>query len=238
MQFIKIPYLPKGKVKVAVGDLKRDDINMVTPFDKLNLPLPLKKHGDLSFCYLGEGIAVCAKGSGEYYQNALEGLIIKEGRTQIDMHYPYDAAYNIAIVGKKVFCKTDTTDKTLLDECEKMGYKIIHINQGYSKCSVCPVDEFCAISGDKSFYKAAQKEGIEVLLIRNTSILLPGYNEGFFGGSAFMESENTLCVNGDISLHPDKEKIESFLKEKNIKINQLKNTPIRDFGSLIPIWEE
>lgn len=240
MRLIENAYLPKGKITVAVGSVKRDDMCIIKPCTSLKLPPFLKGHGDLSFCYLGQGRAVCAKGSGEYYKKALEKypIHITEGGSEPDMHYPLDAAYNIAIVGKRVFCKTDTADKILLDECERMGYKIIHINQGYSKCSVCPVDENSAISADKGFYKAAAREGLEVLLITNRSILLPGYNTGFFGGCAYMEEEKTLAINGDISLFPDKDKIISFLEGKNIRLNCKKGVPLLDFGSLIPLCEE
>lgn len=239
MKFVKTPYLPKGKVAVAVADLKREDILIVEPCSFLNLPQSLKKHADLSFCYLGEGRAVCAKGSFDYYKRKFENtpLHIIEGETAPDIHYPYDAAYNVAIVGKKMFCKVDTTDKSLLKEAEILGYKIINIRQGYSKCSVCPVDENSAITADISFYKKAHLEGIDTLLITNQTILLPGYNNGFFGGSAYMEDEKTLCVKGDLKTHPDYDKIMEFLKVRDIKIKSGKGN-VFDFGSFIPIFEE
>lgn len=240
MGLLKIPYLPQTKVTMGIGDIKCENIEIVPPCDFLNLPEGLKRHADLSFCYLGEGVAVCAKGSGEYYQKKLNKtqIMIIEGGTTLDRHYPLDAAYNVAILGKKMFCKKDISDKTLLNEAEKLNYKIVDIKQGYGKCSVCPVDENSAISADVSFARAAEKEGIDVLLITNDTIVLPMYNNGFFGGSAFMADKNTLIVNGDINLHPDSDRIKAFLEKRNIKINCTKAVPLFDFGSFIPLWEE
>lgn len=240
MDFIEIPYLPKTKTSLAVADIKMDNIKTIEPCPHLELPGALSKHADLSFCYLGHGNAVCARGSLDYYKAKLKGIPIclTEGSALLDRHYPYDAAYNVAIVGKNLFCKKDSTDKVLLTQAEKMGYKIININQGYSKCSVCPIDEQSAVSADKSFAKKAEAEGIEVLLITNDTILLPPYKNGFFGGCAFMADKNTLIVKGDIKTHPDSDKITEFLTKRNIQIKSLDSGSLFDFGSFIPILQE
>lgn len=240
MDFVEIPYLPKKKTALAVADIKMDNIKTILPCPQLELPAALSKHADLSFCYLGRGNAVCARGSLDYYKAKLKGIPIRltEGDALLDRHYPYDAAYNVAIVGKKLFCKKSAADKVLLTEAEKMGYKIININQGYSKCSVCPIDEQSAISADKSFAKKAEAEGIEVLLITNDAVLLPPYKNGFFGGCAFMADKNTLNVKGDINSHPDCGKITEFLAKRNIQIKSLDTGSLFDFGSFIPLLEE
>lgn len=240
MDVLQTPYLPKKRVKVFVGDLNLDNALGIEPFDKLNLPPALLKHADLSFCYLGSSVAVCAKGSYEYYSKKLKSFPIRliEGDTAPDLHYPYDCAYNVAIVGKKMFCKVNITDKKLLSVAKEMGYEIININQGYAKCSVCPVDEMSAISADKSFCDAAQRKGVDVLLITNDTILLPPYKNGFFGGSAFMADGNTLVVNGSLSTHPYKSRIEAFLQKRNIVIVNAKEGNLFDFGSFIPLMEE
>lgn len=240
MNFVQTPYLPKKKVCLALSGAAIENIETIEPCKKLRLPENLKGHADLSFCYLGDGTAVCAPGSGEYYNEKFKhtGLSVKEGEISPDRHYPKDAAYNVAIVGRKMFCRIDITDKILLNEAEKLGYEIININQGYGKCSVCPISENSAISADKSFAKSAEKAGVEVLLITNSTILLPGYSNGFFGGCAFMADEKTLCVKGDITTHPDYLKIWEFTKKKGIDIISLGGGNLFDFGSLIPVLEE
>lgn len=241
MNFVKTPYIPQGKTAIGIGDITHDGINIIKPFYLEKLPIALRYHADLSFCYLGEGVAVCAPESYEYYKKAFENTSLEliKGEKYLDMHYPLDASYNVAIVGNKMFCKKDITDRVLLNKAQECGYEIININQGYGKCSVCPVSQNSAISADMSFCKAAEKHGIEVLCTTNDTIMLPGYNNGFFGGCAYLYDKNTLFTKGDITTHPDYEKIALFLEKQKITVMCRKTKDfLCDFGSFIPIWEE
>lgn len=239
MDFLKIPYLPQKKTIVAVGDIDIPHIKVIKPYYAEILPESMRLHADLSFCYLGKGVAVCAPEAYDYYVNKLGGfsLKLKKGSSPLGRNHPFDAAYNVAIVGNKMFCRVNITDKVLLETAEQMGYKIVNMNQGYGKCSVCPVDEYSAISADMSFFKAAKKEGIDTLVITNHGIQLSGYDNGFFGGCAYMESKNVFSAKGDIRYLPCYDKITDFLTQRNIAV-KISHGPVTDFGSFIPIIEE
>lgn len=241
MDFVKLAYLPEKRTKIAVGNVCDETVKMIKPYREEKLADSLSYHADLSFCYLGENVAISTPESYEYYKKALlgTGLEIRCGVTSLDRHYPKDSAYNVAILGRRMFCKVEITDPVLLESAKERGYEIIDIKQGYAKCSVCPIDENSAISADVSFLKSAQKAGVDVLHITNESIVLDGYSNGFFGGCAYMRDKKTLCVLGDLKTHPDCERIEEFLKRRNIKIECLKKgEPLYDFGSFIPLFEE
>ena len=199
----------------------------------------MQHHADLSFCYLGKGVAVCAPEAYDYYKEKLAFTSIEliKCEKEVGSNYPLDAAYNVAIVGGALYCKRTICDGVLLKVAQSMGYEIVNINQGYGKCSVCPVDEKSAISADMSFYKAATKKGVEVLLITNEGICLDGFTNGFFGGCAYMADKNTLCIKGDGKTLPSYEKITEFLKIRGISISVGKGA-VTDFGSFIPIMEE
>lgn len=239
MGFLKTPYLPAGQVLWAVGDIDIKGINMIKPYYNKLLPLSMARHADLSFCYLGEGIAVSAPEAFEYYSAETEdiGLKIIKGSLYVGRTYPFDAAYNVCIMKDKIFCKKSITDPVLLSTACDMGYEIININQGYAKCSVCPVDEKSAISADMSFYRAASKAGIEVLQITNGQIVLNGFDNGFFGGCAYMPAKAEMGIAGDIKSLPQCEKITAFLSERGITLKNGKGE-VRDFGSFIPVIEE
>ncbi len=239
MGFLKTPYLPQGRVIVAVGDVENAAAEVVKPFCLATLPPSMQHHADLSFCYLGEGVAVCAPEAYAYYNEKLACWNVKliKGEKSVGSNYPCDAAYNVAIVGKRLFCKVDITDRVLLNEAKKLGYKIININQGYAKCSVCPVDENSAISADMSFYKAAVKEGIDVLRITNEGIILKGFANGFFGGAAYCSKRGVLKANGDMTTLPEYTKIKEFLNKRGMKIEEDVGA-VTDFGSFIPLCEE
>ncbi len=240
MDFVKIPYLPKKRVFLGVGDIKIEKINSIEPFEEKCLSKGMRHHADLTFCYMGDGEAVVAPEAFEYYAKKFENTSLKitKGEKHLDRHYPLDASYNVAIVGKKMFCKKDITDRMLLQKAEEKGYEIINIKQGYSKCSICPIDESSAISADVGFCKKAIEAGVDVLLITNDTIELEGYGNGFFGGSAFMIDRKTLFVNGDLTTHPDFEKISDFLKKRNIEAVWEKNGKmLYDIGSFVPVFE-
>lgn len=239
MDFLKTPYLPKGRVVLAVGDVKIASVTVIEPFYLADLPLSMRRHADLSFCYLGSGVAVCAPEAYVYYSEKLApwGIRLIKGDKSVGSNYPYDAAYNVAIVGKKLFCKAGLTDSVLLTKAEALGYEIINIRQGYAKCSVCPVDENSAISADMSFYKAAVKKGVDVLSITNGNISLEGFENGFFGGSTYCAQKGVVGAKGDMKTLPEYEKIKEFLNKRGIDIAQ-GDGAVTDFGSFIPLCEE
>lgn len=238
-RFIEIPYLPESDIEVSVAARKAVG-RVIAPYGGARLPKGTRTHADLTFCYLGGGTAVAAPEAYDYYKSAFSGSGLKliRGKKRLDMHYPSDCAYNVAPVGKKLFCRVSAADSVLLCEAESMGYKIIDINQGYAKCSVCPVTQNAAISADPSFCRAAKREGIDVLLITNDTILLPGYKNGFFGGAAYMKNPRTLVTAGSIKLHPDGERITDFLKAYGISAESDSETPLFDFGSLCAVMCE
>lgn len=238
-RFIEIPYLPEGSIALSVA-ARRAAGRVIAPYDKALLPEGIRRHADLTFCYLGGGTAVAAPEAYDYYKRAFAGtgLTLIRGGTRLDMHYPCDCAYNVAPVGKRLFCKVSAADGVLLSAAESLGYKIIDINQGYAKCSVCPVTENAAISADKSFCRAAQGEGIDTLLITNDTVLLPGYKNGFFGGAAYMKDRRTLVTAGDLAFHPDGERITGFLKAYGISAEPDSYAPLSDFGSLCAVMCE
>ena len=109
------------------------------------------------------------------------------------------------------------------------------MKQGYTKCSISPVDELSVITGDKGVAAAGEKAGLDVLLISNVNICLAGYKNGFFGGSTGMGSNDELLINGDISTLPDCKKIKEFLEKRNIRIKSIKEGEVTDIGSILPL---
>ena len=234
---INTPYLPEGNTAVMIGDCSADGIVVIPPPMLKILPIGLRKHADLGICVLGGKKAVCPPETAKYYTDVLlpYGIEIITGETHIGCHYPQDCAYNVGIAGRKCFLNRNVCDGVLLYELEKAGYEIIHIKQGYGKCSICPIDENTIISGDKGICRTAREYGFTVLEISHSGIILTGYENGFFGGAAGMLSPKEIAVNGELSYIPDGEKILKFLKERDISVKNLKKGEICDIGSVIPL---
>lgn len=234
---MKHPYLPKEKAKLFIADCKIDGATVITPPKVDFLPESMQRHADLGIVIISEKKVVCPPETYTYYKNELSayGFNIIEGKTHLGSHYPKDCAYNVGIVGKKCFLNKNVCDELLYEILISEGYEVIHVNQGYTKCSLCPIDENSFITGDISIARAGEDAGCSVLLISNDNILLRGFSNGFWGGCCGMESSDTLLVNGDVGLLPSGEKIKEFLKEKNIKIKNLKKGDVIDIGSVIPL---
>jgi len=231
------PYLPKEKVTLFIADTKIPGATVITPPKIMSLPESMQKHADLGIVIVSSKKAVCPPESCAYYKNALSpyGFEIIEGESHVGSHYPEDSAYNVGIVGKKCFLNKRVCDRLLLDILIKSDYEIIEVKQGYSKCSICPIDESSFITGDVSIARAGEKNGMEVLLITNDGTVLPGFSNGFFGGSTGLAGEHELLINGDINLLPASEQIKNFLNAKNIKIKSLTKGAVLDIGSIIPL---
>ena len=231
------PYLPHEKATVFIADAHIDDATVITPPEIPVLPEGLIRHADLGICIVSEKKAVCPPETCAYYSGKLSpyGFDVISGKSHIGSNYPSDSAYNVGIVGKKCFLNKSVCDEHLYEILISEGYEIINVKQGYTKCSICPVDENSFITGDKGIASAGEKAGMSVLLISNDNISLQGYLNGFFGGSTGMGAKDELLVNGDIDTLPDSKKIKEFLEERNIRIKSIKEGEVTDIGSIIPL---
>ena len=164
----------------------------------------------------------------KYFPNVIE--ISKN----IEKDYPNNVMLNCVVLNGKLICNTKTIADEVLQMAIKDNLKIINVNQGYTKCSTCIVNENAIITSDKSIYKSCRNE-MDVLLIRQGYIKLSGTDYGFIGGSSFKYNRNTLVFSGNIKLHPDYESIKSFAQNHNVELLSLTENTMIDIGSIIPI---
>ena len=145
--------------------------------------------------------------------------------------YPNDVKFNAALVGNKLICNRKTVSKLILAEAEKNGCEIIHVSQGYTKCSVCIVSENAIITSDKPIFDACIAHGIDALLITEGNIDLPGYNYGFIGGATGILGDSVYFC-GDISKHHDGERIIEFCQNHGKTANSLSDQNLLDVGTI------
>ncbi len=237
MKHIHTPYLPQNKVSLFIADCNIEGATVITPPAIDILAPAMRRHADLGIVIVSEKKAVCPPDTYSYYKDALSpyGFEVIEGKKRVGRHYPDDSAYNVGIVGKKCFLNKSVCDEHLLDILISEGFEIIEVKQGYTKCSISPIDENSFITGDTIIAREGKKRGMDVLLIENKGILLPPYENGFWGGCCGMGDCDTLVINGDISTLPSGNNIKEFLDRKNVKIQKAKEGDVIDIGSIIPI---
>ena len=153
-------------------------------------------------------------------------------RTAVRTPYPHDVLLNAAIVGEWLLCRPDAVADEILCYAKEKGIHVLPVKQGYAKCNLCLVSERAAITEDTGIAKALTGVGAEVLLIRPGHVALPGYEHGFIGGSSGCDGKHVF-FNGNLSLHPDGERIADFCKKHQREPVSLASHELIDTGSLL-----
>ena len=155
-------------------------------------------------------------------------LILSDERWESE--YPHDVLFNAATVGDKLICSKKNVSRLIADAFGEEN--IIDTKQGYAKCSSCTVGDSGIITADVSIAKAAASGGIDVLLLGENETRLDGYSTGFIGGASGDDGENVYFC-GDLSKHPEGEKIADFCRAHGRQAVSLSDGELYDYGSLI-----
>lgn len=198
-------------------------------------------HPDMQLVHISENILVCHPGFPKEIVNFLKkrGFEIYFGETALNAQYPFDIAYNIAIIGKEAFHNAKYTDPVIKKLLHRHSIPLHHVNQGYAKCSVLPVTPESIITADSTIAEAAMDAGFDVLLIpAQKSIQLPGFDYGFIGGTAGFINKGKLVFAGNIELLESKNVILQFLKKYGVSWINLSEEKIIDYGGFLPLCEQ
>ncbi|MBO5897150.1 MAG: hypothetical protein J6Q83_07615 [Clostridia bacterium] len=149
--------------------------------------------------------------------------------------YPNDVALNCALIGKYLLCNTKYAAEEIKAFCKSNSIELLHTNQGYSKCSVCVLNENAVITECSAIASLLKIYQIDVLKISAGHVALSDSHYGFIGGASGMINDNTLYFSGNISTHPDYEVILKFLDKYNIKPVFNKSRKLSDFGGFIKL---
>lgn len=238
------PNLPEENAKIVVMSTNNKElvkrveelgIKVLSSENLSKLLIFEQYHTDLQFLHYNKDTVFVLKectslkeNLKKYFPNVIE--ISKN----IDKDYPNNVMLNCVVLNDKLICNTKTIADEVLQMAIQDNLKIINVNQGYTKCSTCIVNENAIITSDKSIYKSCRNE-MDVLLIRQGYIELSGTDYGFIGGSSFKYNRNTLVFSGNVKLHPDYESIKSFVENHNVELFSLTENTMIDIGSIIPI---
>ncbi|MGL5345900.1 MAG: DUF6873 family GME fold protein [Peptostreptococcaceae bacterium] len=247
MKHVKNSYTLDGCLSLGIVD-KRITSNMKKSLNRYQIDIiespmcsntydAIKYHPDISVCKLDNNNIIVAPNVYDYYKEVLDKYhfnVIK-GNSMIKLKYPNNIQYNVCIFGKYAIHNFDYTDEYILDYLNKNNFTKINVKQGYSKCSICIVDDNSIITSDVGIYNAVKKYDIDCLLIEKGYINLFELSYGFIGGCSGLISTDKLAFFGDITKHPDYYKINEFVSNKNIKIISLSDEYLLDLGSMIPL---
>ena len=247
MNWIKTPNIPTSAVSTVLVDYRTNEkiiknlnklgIKTILSCKNKNISKPVCGHADMMICHLGSNSFVCSPDSYDYFTDIFEatGINLIRGNSALSRTYPYDTAYNVAIIGDKVICAEQFADSNILNYCEANNFTVVTVRQGYAKCNTCVVNNRAIITSDAGIAKSASVNGIDVLLISQGHIRLSGYEYGFIGGATGLISGNTLAVCGTLKYHPDYAAIQEFCCANSVKLLDLSDEPATDIGSILPL---
>lgn len=195
---------------------------------------PVNTHPDMQIHFVDPQTAVTAPSAYEYYKNTLPSYVrIIKGNSDPDCTYPGDCAYNVAKLGKRIIGNLHYTDTKIKEIYSAQGYEFINVNQGYTKCNLCVVNQNSAITEDEGLYKTLSAYGLDILKIPPGSVDLKGFDNGFIGGASGFIAENKLAFCGKPSDNSLLNIINSFVKSKLVDIIFLSTTNLVDLGSIL-----
>ena len=223
--------LPRDCCK-KLSDMGFELIKMPT-WEKLDAPV--SAHPDMLFFIAGDKIFTHrdyrVTAHSEFAKISKRGYDIIITDEEISAKYPNDVRFNCVQFGNIIYGKRKSTSRLIVEHADHNGLSFCDVKQGYTKCSVCKINDGAAITSDKSLYNALTKNGVDVLLISPSHITLVGYDCGFIGGCTGT-TDSSVYFSGNISLHPDGEKIRDFcLKHRKTPVS-LSDSVLFDCGTM------
>ena len=158
--------------------------------------------------------------------------------------YPNDICFNALTIGGCLVAK----QSAISADIKRLGLKAVDVKQGYARCSVLALKTFnAAVTSDKGIADMLEQNDINVLRITPGSIGLKGCDYGFIGGATFVDEEDCSCslksqsmsqstvyFFGSPVLHPDRQKLLSFIESYGYRMVFLPGI-LTDYGGAIVV---
>ena len=198
------------------------------------LYLPVNTHPDMQIHFVDEVTAVVAPSAYNHYKSVLPSNInLIKGISDPDSTYPEDCAYNVARLGNKIIGNLSYLDTKIIEVYKERESTFVDVKQGYTKCNLCIVDNNSVITEDEGLCRTLTGIGVDVLKISPGGVGLKNFPYGFIGGASGLLNNKQLLFCGDLSFHPDGDKIINFVNQKGVDIIYLSSTKLFDLGSIL-----
>lgn len=199
------------------------EVRLLPPYRKLQTPVAT--HPDMLMCQVNDTLFVPR----DYYlenKSVFDGVCVTPVDAHIQPEYPSDVCMNALIMGDTIYGRVDVICREVLESVKKH----VFTKQGYGACSTLVIAQNAAVTADKSIAEALLQNGVDVCLIQQGHIILEGYNYGFIGGASVRVFADCVAFFGDLSKHPDYEKMRDFANKYQTRLLSLSDAPLEDFG--------
>lgn len=218
-----MPSTAKEKLAVFGGLLELETSGITYP--------AISGHPDIFFCQTPAGLMVAPNLPEEYF-SLLDRHMIKyrKGETAVGKAYPKTAPYNAVVTSKYIIHNLKLTDPQLLKACE--GLTAIHVNQGYTRCSLLALSENQFITSDTGIRNTLLGQGFSCHFFPPEEIKLEGFSNGFLGGACGIWDQK-LFVCGSLRHHSTGNAFREIIESESYETIELMDTPLQDHGSML-----
>lgn len=217
------------KINTQITDfLKSEDIEIIYTKKLGAITDSVGYHPDIQ-CAIINNTLITSEELYSYYKNFTSNIVLSQN--ELHSPYPFDALFNFFKIGNSVYGNEKALDTNLKKLIKENNLEFNNVNQGYTNCSTLKVSQNAVITSDKGMEKEFLKNGIDVLFIDNSSILLEGHKNGFIGGAS-CNYNGKIVFFGNIHSHSDFKKIDLFLQKYNTSYIDFP-FPLEDFGSAL-----
>jgi hypothetical protein len=153
---------------------------------------------------------------------------------ELGFNYPENIKFNAVVMGKYFIHNFEFTSRNLIAEIVHFVNHHINVPQGYTKCNMAVVTDNAAITSDMGIAVALKTTNIDLLVVTPGHVLLKGQTHGFLGGASGRVGDE-MIFHGNLSAHPDFEKISAFMKKHKCKLKYFEEFELEDIGSIIEL---
>ncbi len=213
---------------------KLQKLDEVLLFETKGITYPeISCHPDIFFCTDGKTTVYAPNTPRNFIEKLNQkGKKLIAGENSVGAKYPETAKYNVAVTQDVLVGNSKITDQMVLQTFKDR--ELIHVAQGYTRCSLLPLNSRTMITSDKGIYKTLTGQNIKVMYVSPEDVLLPGFEHGFIGGTAGI-FKDTVLFNGSLNHIAQGKEIRHFIEQNNLKILELDDGPLFDIGSILTL---
>jgi uncharacterized protein (DUF1697 family) len=186
----------------------------------------ISSHPDI-FIFQADKSTIIAKNSPKELVNFLNlnNIDFSFGNSNLSEKYPKTAFYNAAYRDNLIIHNKNISDSNILEICKNARF--IDVKQAYSRCTTLILNKDRVITSDKGILKKLEN----AFLVDDSSIILPGFEHGFFGG-CFGIFKKTIYVLGEINTIPNHKNLRTYIEDSGFNIVELNTGNLFDGGGI------
>jgi hypothetical protein len=188
-------------------------------------------HPDIFFCKTPQVLVVSPSLPENYLLKIQEQkLEYITGNHRSSIRHPASVHYNAAVSDHYLVHRLEYTDPVILQNCHTL--KKIPVKQAYTRCNLFLLKDDHYITSDPGIHKNLQRAGLEGISVSPVGILLPGFPNGFIGGTMGLVND-TVFVIGSLLFYHEGLTVRKFLENLNYSIVELYPGPLVDGGGIL-----